>query len=106
MNTLAFISNLVGQDGWILLIIILIFFGAKRLPELARGAGQAIREFNKAKDEFEREITKPGQEVKVQPPQGNLPYTPPAPAATPVAPQEQVAQNPAPATPPSTAPHA
>lgn len=107
MNTLAIISNLFGGDGWILLVIVLILFGAKRLPELARGAGQAIREFNKAKDEFEREITKPAQEVKVQPPQGNLPYNPPASVATPAAPQEQVAQNTAPASPvPAPAPHA
>jgi len=95
MNTLASLSNLFGGDMWILLLIVLILFGAKKLPELAKGAGQAIREFNKAKDEFEREITKPAEEVKVHPPQGSLPYTPPAyvpPAPAPQA-QPQVVQS-------------
>lgn len=76
MNTLASFSNLFSGDMLIVLLIVLILFGAKKLPELARGAGQAIREFNKAKDEFEREITKSGEEVKIQPPQGSLPYNP------------------------------
>ena len=66
MSMLGSISNLFGGDLWILLLIVLILFGSKKLPELARGAGQAIREFNKAKDEFEREITKPGAEAKPQ----------------------------------------
>lgn len=112
MNTLASISNLLGGDMWILLLIVLILFGAKKLPELARGAGQAIREFNKAKDEFEREITKPVEEVKVQAPQGSLPYTPPAPAPVTPAPaaapatEPQVAQNaPAPQSAPSASVH-
>ncbi len=35
----------------VILTIILVLFGAKRLPGLARGMGQAIREFQKAKDE-------------------------------------------------------
>jgi len=92
MNTLASLSNLFGGDMWILLLIVLILFGAKKLPELARGAGQAIREFNKAKDEFEREISKSAETVQVHPPQGNLPYTPPA--YVPPAPAPQVAQAP------------
>ena len=38
-------------------VIILILFGAKKLPELARGVGKAMGEFKKARDDFEREIT-------------------------------------------------
>jgi len=108
MNTLASLSNLFGGDMWILLLIVLILFGAKKLPELAKGAGQAIREFNKAKDEFEREITKPAEEVKIQPPQGSLPYTPPSYVPPAPAPQPQVVQNqpvtPAPVAPPAPQP--
>ena len=73
MNILAGLGNLVGGDMWVLLLIVLILFGAKKLPELAKGAGQAIREFNKAKDEFEREISKP--EVVVQQPKDRLPHS-------------------------------
>jgi sec-independent protein translocase protein TatA len=37
--------------GWqivLILALVLIFFGAKKLPELARGLGQGIKEFKKA----------------------------------------------------------
>lgn len=37
-------------------IIILLLFGAKKLPELARGIGKSTGEFKRARDEFEREI--------------------------------------------------
>lgn len=40
---------------WIFLAIILLF-GAKKLPELARGLGKSMGEFKKAKAEFDREI--------------------------------------------------
>jgi sec-independent protein translocase protein TatA len=77
MFTLASISNIFGGDMWVLLLIVLVLFGAKKLPELARGMGQAIREFNKAKDQFEHEITKPGPEMVVQQPKEKLPHNPP-----------------------------
>lgn len=55
----ASLFNLAGPDLIIILLIVLLLFGAKKLPELARGMGQAVREFSKAKDEFEREVTRP-----------------------------------------------
>lgn len=58
MNIATF-GNFLGPDTLIIFLIILIFFGAKRLPELAKGLGQAIREFSKAKDDFSNEITRP-----------------------------------------------
>lgn len=51
--SLASIGNFFGPDTVIIFLIILVFFGAKRLPELARGLGQSIREFQKAKDGIE-----------------------------------------------------
>jgi TatA/E family protein of Tat protein translocase len=48
-----------GPDLIILLVIVLVLFGAKRLPELARGLGQSVNEFKKAKDEFDKEVSKP-----------------------------------------------
>ena len=65
-----------GPDLLIILFIVLLLFGAKKLPELARGMGQAVREFNKAKDEFERELTKPANEVTAQPAQGRQEHKP------------------------------
>jgi sec-independent protein translocase protein TatA len=65
MNTIATLVS--GQDMLFIFLIVLVLFGAKKLPELAKGMGQAVREFNKAKDEIEREISKPANEVAVQP---------------------------------------
>ena len=54
----ASLTNLAGPDLIIILLIILVLFGAKKLPELARGMGQAVKEFQKAKDEFSDELNK------------------------------------------------
>lgn len=56
MNLFALLPNLGGPDLIIILLIILVLFGAKKLPELARGMGSAIKEFQKAKDEFTDEL--------------------------------------------------
>jgi len=61
MNFLALLSNFGGPDLIIILLIILVLFGAKKLPELARGMGQAVKEFQKAKDEFSDELHKAGK---------------------------------------------
>lgn len=37
-------------------VVVLVFFGPKKLPELARGLGQSLKEFQKAKDEFQDQI--------------------------------------------------
>jgi sec-independent protein translocase protein TatA len=42
--------NLGGGEIILILAIVLILFGAKKLPELAKGLGQGIREFKKATD--------------------------------------------------------
>ena len=71
MSFLASFMNLGGPDLIIILLIILVLFGAKKLPELARGLGQAIKEFQKAKDEFSDELHKAGQSDTAA--KGNLP---------------------------------
>ncbi len=40
----------------ILLLIIIVLFGGKKIPELAKGLGKGIREFNDAKDGIKNEI--------------------------------------------------
>lgn len=47
-----------GQELLVILIVALILFGPKKLPDLARSFGQAVAEFNKAKNEFSRESFK------------------------------------------------
>src|SRR6476660_43961 len=48
MNTMFGFLNLGGTEIILILAIVLILFGAKRLPELAKGLGQGIKEFKKA----------------------------------------------------------
>jgi sec-independent protein translocase protein TatA len=61
MSLFAFLPNLGGPDLIIILLIILVLFGAKKLPELAKGLGSAIKEFQKAKDEFSDELHTAGK---------------------------------------------
>jgi len=75
MTFIASLTNLAGPDLLIILVIVLVLFGAKKLPELARGMGQAVKEFQKAKDEFTDELHKAG----------TAPTTPPTPAQSTVA---------------------
>ncbi len=80
MMYLAFM-NVGGQELILILIIVLVLFGAKKLPELARGMGQAIKEFQKAKDEFSDELhsagrTDPASKTEVHPAPAAVPATP------------------------------
>ena len=54
---LASLLNLAGPDTLIILLIVLLLFGAKRLPDLARGMGRAVQEFSAARDKVEKELT-------------------------------------------------
>lgn len=56
MNTLLAFA-LGGPEVMMVFVIALLLFGAKKLPELARGMGKSMGEFKKAREEFEREIT-------------------------------------------------
>lgn len=56
MNSLALLPNLAGPDMLIIFFIVLIMFGAKKLPELAKGLGQAVKEFSKAKEDVNQEF--------------------------------------------------
>ena len=60
------------MPGWpetiFILVIVILLFGAKKLPELARGLGQSLGEFKKARDEFEREVRKSSAELEVKSP--------------------------------------
>lgn len=55
-NSFVLLGFLQNFHGWELLLIfffVLLLFGGKKLPDLARGLGQAMREFRKAKNEAE-----------------------------------------------------
>lgn len=61
MNSLALLPNLAGPDMLIIFMIVLILFGAKKLPELAKGLGQAVKEFSKAKEDVNQEFHRTSQ---------------------------------------------
>jgi sec-independent protein translocase protein TatA len=50
--------GLGGQELILILLIILLLFGAKKLPELAKGLGKGMKEFKKAQNEIEDEFSK------------------------------------------------
>lgn len=56
MNTIAFIGLPGGSEVLIILVIVLLLFGAKKLPELSRSLGRSLGEFKKGKEDLEREI--------------------------------------------------
>ncbi|MCC5914475.1 MAG: twin-arginine translocase TatA/TatE family subunit [Balneolaceae bacterium] len=49
-------GSIGGLEIAIIVLVILLLFGAKRIPELARGIGQGIQEFRKASDDIKKEI--------------------------------------------------
>lgn len=55
-----------------ILLVVLLLFGAKRIPEIARGLGKGIREFKDATNEIKQELTVEPPRQQIQPP------TPPA----------------------------
>ena len=73
MNQLAFIGSLGTQEIIIIFLIVLLLFGAKKLPELARGIGKSMGEFKKAREDFEREITRAETDVNVKEAPGKEP---------------------------------
>lgn len=62
MNILALgFGNFGGPDVFIILLIVLILFGAKKLPDLARSLGQSMNEFKKAREDIDRELRDAGK---------------------------------------------
>jgi sec-independent protein translocase protein TatA len=53
---LAVFGGLGGWEILLIVLVLLIFFGAKKIPELARGLGKGIREFKEATSEIKDEI--------------------------------------------------
>lgn len=56
-------GSIGGFEYVIIFLAILLLFGAKRIPDLARGLGQGIKEFRKASDDIKREIDRGKKEI-------------------------------------------
>ena len=96
-------GSLGPLEIFLILLVVLLVFGAKRIPEIARGMGKGIREFKDATNDIKKELT-----VSDTPPppqvgagQQQVPYTPPQQAPPPAAPPPAA---PAPGAPPAAPP--
>jgi sec-independent protein translocase protein TatA len=56
MTTLGFFQNMGGGSMILIILVILLLFGAKRIPELARGLGRGIREFKDATKDIQNDL--------------------------------------------------
>lgn len=56
--------NIGGSELFFILFMVLMFFGSKKIPELARGLGKGLREMKDAANGIEREIKKEMEDVK------------------------------------------
>lgn len=73
--SLAFIEGIGGPELMMIMFIVLLLFGANRLPELARGIGKSLREFKKAASGVEDEVRRAMEE---EPQPKKFPTHPPA----------------------------
>ncbi|MBK8339129.1 MAG: twin-arginine translocase TatA/TatE family subunit [Flavobacteriales bacterium] len=89
----ALIFDISGGELLVILLFVLLFFGAKGIPDIARTAGRTMRQLRDATDDVQREIRKGAMEVKrevdaqkrglsAEPPEGSRSLASNAPAAT------------------------
>lgn len=64
MQTILAFGMPGGGEILVILLFVIIFFGAKKIPELARGLGRGIREFKDATKEVRKEIEEGTKEIK------------------------------------------
>ena len=76
------LSTLGFPELVFIFFLCLLMFGAKKLPELSRGLGKSLGEFQKAKAEFEREITKAAAPVEIKDQPNKVAFTTEPVAAT------------------------
>ena len=60
MSPFLFIS---GSEIFIIVLVVLVLFGAKKIPELAKGLGKGMREFKKATDDIKKEINDSSNDI-------------------------------------------
>lgn len=63
VNTMIAMFGLSGGELLVVLAIVLILFGAKKIPDFAKGLGQGIKEFRKASREVQDELERATDEL-------------------------------------------
>lgn len=61
---LLFLGDIGGGELFVIILVILMFFGSKKIPDLARGLGKGIREFKNATNDIQREIRDSANSIK------------------------------------------
>lgn len=61
---LLFLNDIAGSEVLVILIFILIFFGSKSIPGIAKSLGQTMRQIKDASNELQYEIKKSGMDIK------------------------------------------
>ena len=61
---LLFLNDIAGSEVMVILIFILIFFGSKSIPGIAKSLGQTMRQIRDASNELQHEIKKSGMDIK------------------------------------------
>ena len=56
-----------GMEIFIILVVALVIFGPKKLPEMGRSLGKALREFKSAGSDLQDELTKAANEIDKEP---------------------------------------
>ncbi len=62
--TNLFLSSLGPGEIILIAMVVLLLFGGKKIPELMKGLGQGVREFNKAKSNIENEVKENIREIE------------------------------------------
>ncbi|MBR9832633.1 Sec-independent protein translocase subunit TatA/TatB [Acidiluteibacter ferrifornacis] len=63
LNSILLFFNIGTPELFVIILVIIMFFGSKKIPELARGLGKGIREFKNATSDIQEEIRKSSKVV-------------------------------------------
>lgn len=63
LNSILLFFNIGTPELFVIILVIIMFFGSKKIPELARGLGKGIREFKNATSDIQEEIKKSSKSV-------------------------------------------
>lgn len=66
-NSVLLFMGLGGMEIFLIIVVLLLLFGAKKIPELARGMGRGIREFKDATNEVKKDLEDSDKNQKHRP---------------------------------------
>ncbi len=71
MNTLLFLGGLGMSEIIIIALVVLLFFGGKKIPELMKGIGKGVRSFKDGLNDVEKEVGEIKEMDNTKPADGN-----------------------------------